>query len=50
MRGAREWWTHWGFDWSDFLDNGISIETLRATEDPHAIAVATRAEAELDGC
>ena len=38
--GARDWWKSRGWDWSDFLDNGIPIETLLETGDPFAKRVA----------
>jgi hypothetical protein len=37
--GARKWWRVQGFDWSDFLTNGISATTLLETGDPMALRV-----------
>jgi hypothetical protein len=37
--GARDWWARQGFDWSDFLTNGIAVETLLETGDPDAMRV-----------
>lgn len=37
--GTRDWWKRQGFDWSDFLTNGIDAETLLETGDPQALRV-----------
>lgn len=38
-RGARTWFEKQGFDYSDFLKNGISAEKFIATGDPMALQV-----------
>ena len=35
-RGAREWFDRHGFDWSDFLKQGIESEKVLATGDAMA--------------
>jgi hypothetical protein len=47
--GARDWWKRHGFDWSDFLANGIPAETLLETGDPFALRVVEIAREEHDG-
>lgn len=47
--GARDWWKHHGFDWSDFLRNGIPAETLLETGDPFALRVVEIAREEQNG-
>jgi len=44
MKGARNWAKTHDIDWSDFLRNGISIDTLEATDDAlvHSIAAQAR--------
>lgn len=37
--GARSWFTQQGFNFRDFMKNGIAAETLLATGDPYAIKV-----------
>lgn len=37
--GARKWFVKQGFDYSDFLQNGIDAEKFIATGDPMALAV-----------
>lgn len=44
--GARTWWRHHGFDWSDFLENGIDAQTLLDTGDPLAADVVKIARQE----
>lgn len=46
-RGLREWFAREGLDWPDFLNHGISAETLRATN--NAMAERAIALAEKDG-
>lgn len=38
-RGARTWFDKQGFDYSDFLKNGIDAAKFIATEDPMALQV-----------
>lgn len=49
MKGARTFWRDRGMDWSDFLANGISCETLLETGDPRAIATVKSAREEQRG-
>lgn len=42
-RGARLFCRLNGIDWSDFLDNGIAAERLRATGDAQAQALVDHA-------
>lgn len=42
--GARKWWKQKGFDWNDFLSNGIESDKLLATGDHHAELVVRTAE------
>lgn len=42
-RGAREFFARHGWDWPDFLANGIPCSTLEATGDSLAISLAHRA-------
>ncbi len=46
MSGARQWWAHNGFDWSDFVTNGIPVEQLEATGDKFALDVSAIARTE----
>lgn len=39
--GARAWFDAHGFDWRDFVRNGIDAEKLEATGDGFALAVVT---------
>jgi len=39
MSGCRSWARQHGFDWSDFVANGIDAETLLATGDALAQSV-----------
>lgn len=41
--GIRRWFTHYGYDYSDFLKNGIDEELLLKTNDPMARAVVEQA-------
>jgi hypothetical protein len=43
-RGCRQWAAAQGFDWADFVINGIDAETLLATGDPMARAVVDTAQ------
>lgn len=43
---AREFWKRQGWNWTDFLTNGIEADKLIATGDPVAVRVAERARAE----
>ncbi len=48
--GTREWFSRQGFDWADFITNGIPIEEMEATGDPLALRVTAFARKEaLDG-
>ena len=38
-RGTRDFFLRHGFDWSDFLENGIPAEKLAATGDAMALQV-----------
>ena len=40
--GLRYWWRLQGFDFADFLKNGISAETIWMTGDTQAQAVVIR--------
>lgn len=40
MRGARAWGKSKGWDWSDFLANGIPIERVEAMRDGMAANIA----------
>lgn len=42
-RGTREFFLRHGFDWQDFLDNGIEASRLEATGDAMALRVAEAA-------
>lgn len=37
--GARRWFVKQGFDYPDFLKNGIDAEKFKATGDPMALQV-----------
>ncbi len=45
-RGAKAWMAQRGWDWQDFVENGIDIETLRDTGDEFALRVVAEAEKE----
>lgn len=47
--GARKWWSKHGFDWSDFLTNGIAEQTLLDTGDPFAKRVVKIAREDDNG-
>ncbi len=47
--GARGWWARHGLNWSDFLENGIPVETLLETGDPFALRVVEIAKEEQHG-
>jgi hypothetical protein len=44
LAGARIWFRRQGFDWPDFLDNGLDAERLRATGDALTVPVIRAAE------
>ncbi len=44
LAGVRPWFRRHGFDWQDFLDNGIDVGTLRATGDALVEPVILQAE------
>lgn len=46
--GTREWFVRHGFDWADFIANGMPIERLEATGDPLAMRVTAQARKEFD--
>jgi hypothetical protein len=52
-KGCRRWAAAHGFDWAQFVREGISAERLAATGDPMALAaiaaVTARREGEEDG-
>lgn len=43
--GIRDWFERQGFDFRDFLKNGIDEDRLRATGDGQILAVLKRIEA-----
>ena len=45
-RGMRRWFTDHHYSWTEFVQNGVSTEWLRATEDAMAIRLAEEAERE----
>ncbi len=45
LRGARGWFRRHGFDWSDFLAQGIAAGRLTATGDANALRVVRIAKA-----
>jgi hypothetical protein len=47
--GARRWWAQHGFNWPEFLQDGIAGETLLGTNDPFAQRVVEAARTERDG-
>lgn len=38
--GARKFFEKQGWSWSDFLKNGIDVETVEKSKDPMALKVA----------
>ncbi|WP_425962708.1 hypothetical protein [Rhizobium nepotum] len=44
--GTREWFVSHGFDWADFIANGIPVERMEATGDPLAMRVTAEARKE----
>ena len=49
-RGARAWFARQpGLSWDTFLQDGYSVEAIRATGCPIAAKAADAAEAEADG-
>lgn len=49
MSGARGWFESYGLSWADFLENGITVEQLRALNDPLGNRVADFAETHQQG-
>lgn len=47
-RGARAWFERHGFDWKDFLANGIDVEKVEATNDVMGAACAAIARKEAE--
>ncbi len=45
LAGVRPWFRRHGFDWQDFLANGIEADRLRATGDALVEPVILQAEA-----
>ena len=45
-RGAREWFARQGWNWQEFLDNGIDADLLIATGDPYALRAVEAANSE----
>lgn len=45
-RGSREFFQKHGFDWGDFLRNGIEREKLEALDDAMAVKAINVADAE----
>lgn len=45
--GARRWFTQYGFNWTDFVQNGLASSVLAATGDALALKVIAHA-AQLD--
>lgn len=45
-RGAREWFARQGWNWQEFLDNGIDADLLIATGDPYALRAVEAARDE----
>jgi hypothetical protein len=46
--GTREWFIGHGFDWADFIANGMAIEKMEATGDPLALRVTTVVRQEMN--
>lgn len=46
LSGVRSFWKSHGWDWADFLANGIDAETLEATGDARALRVVEVARGE----
>lgn len=44
--GTREWFIGHGFDWADFITNGMPVERMEATGDPLAMRVTAEARKE----
>lgn len=49
VSGARGFWKTRGWDFRDFLDNGISAEVLEATGDAHALKIVAKLRGETNG-
>ncbi|KAF3999072.1 hypothetical protein [Glaciimonas immobilis] len=41
--GARRWFAHYGFDWQEFVKNGLPASVLAATGDALALQVIAHA-------
>ena len=46
--GARDWFKHHGFNWRDFVKNGIDADRLLATNDAFGLKVVEQAKKEQD--
>lgn len=46
MGGSRVWMERHGFDWTDFITNGIAVEDLESTGDKIVLDIAAIARAE----
>ncbi len=46
--GTRDWFVGHGFDWADFLANGMAVEKMEATGDPLALRVTKEARQEAN--
>jgi len=47
-REPRRWFVQYGFSWSDFVSNGISIAEVEATGDALGLIVVEVAKREAD--
>lgn len=47
MAGSRTWFKARGWDWQDFLENGIPAEALLETGDPIVLRVVEAAREEV---
>ena len=43
MGGARQWFARHGLSWSDFVTDGVAVETIEATGDALGMRVAATA-------
>ena len=48
-RGLRRWFAEQGIEWSEFLENGIDSQYLRASGNAMAIAASDLADAQREG-
>ena len=46
VRGARAWFEQYGLDFRSFLEEGLPVEVLEATQDAFAMRVCAAARAE----